>query len=362
MIMPVNRKSVLLTLAVLAVAALAGPGCGTSARVIRMDPLRIESQVTPEGVRVEVMDPEVLFIEGAQAFEARKHREAARKFGLIVERFPESRLMKAALYNRALALLAFPRPLDAARDFEEYLRLFPDDNDAADAWQKLGQAYSESGEWEKADAALKRRLELEPLILMQEVEIRARLTRGARMLGRYEETRNQVDKVKALHDRYRTLPEMDGNYYVAMASFEGAEAYCDLFGRIKFILPVERMEKDLIDKATLFLKAQSEYLATIRLRNTYWGVKAGVQVGRLYEEFFEDIMNAEVPPELAPDEMEIYLGELKKKTRPLVRKAVDAYERNMALARMYGAKDEWFGDTHERLGRLRKILDAMPKD
>ena len=352
----------LLPLALLAGVVPAGTGCGTAGRVIRMDPLVLESQQTADGVRIDVMDPEVLFLEGAKAFEEKRHEEAARNFGLIVERFSDSRLLKPALYNRALALLAWPRPEEAARDFEAYLERFPGDADATDAWMKLGQAWSESGEWEKADGALASRLKMEPLTLLQEVEIRARLARGARMLGRYEETHGQIKAVKSLHDRYRTLPEMDGNFFVSMASFEGAEAYRDLFTRIKFVLPVDRMEKDLIDKATLFLKAQSEYLATIRLRNTYWGVKAGVRVGRMYEEFFDDIMNAEIPPELAPDEVEIYMNELKKKTRPLVRKAVDSYERNMVLARMYGAKDQWFDDTQERLSRLRKVLEELPKE
>jgi hypothetical protein len=164
----------------------------------------------------------------------------------------------------------------------------------------------------------------------------------------------------ALHDRHATLPEMEGNYFVAMASFQAAEVFHDLFARIKFVLPVERMEKDLLDKATLFMKAQAEYLRTMRLRNNYWGVSAGVRVGRLYEEFYDDVMNAEVPPDLSPEELEVYRDELRRRTRPMVAKAVDAYERNIALARMYGARDEWFGDMPARLDRLRRVLQEMP--
>ena len=163
-----------------------------------------------------------------------------------------------------------------------------------------------------------------------------------------------------LHDRNKTLPEIDGNYFVAMASMEGGQIYHELFGRIKFLLPVERMEKDLMDKANLFLKAQGEYLRTIRLRNPYWGVLAGVKVGRLYEEFFNDVMNAEVPPDLTASDLALYQAELKRQVRPLVAKAVDAYERNMTLSRMYGAKEEWFGDTEARLARLRKVLEEIP--
>jgi hypothetical protein len=34
----------------------------------------------------------------------------------------------------------------------------------------------------------------------------------------------------------------------------------------------------------------------------------------------------------------------------------------MALARTYGARDEWFGDMGPRLERLRKVLSEIPPD
>jgi len=335
-------------------------GCARTTQVVEMDPLELRAMKTPEGVRVEVMDPEALFLRGVKEFEAGRPDEAVRLFTLVIERFPASRFARPARYNRGVAYLQWSRPADAARDFEVYLQQAAGEQDLADAWQKLGQARTEAGEWEAAFDALHRRLAMQPLTLWQEVEVRARLSLVLRMLGRTEEARDEVARVLDLHSRNLTLPEMDGNYFVAMASFQGAEVWHDLFARIRFVLPVERMEKDLVDKATLFLKAQSEYLRTIRLRNTYWGVKAGVAVGRLYEEFFDHILQAEVPADLAPDEVAIYLDELKRRARPLLAKAVDAYERNLALAKMYGARDDWFGDTKDRIARLRKVLEEIP--
>ncbi len=341
--------------------------CGPRAEVVRMDPVELQARRTPDGVRVDVLDPEALFLQGVREFEGGDLDEADHAFTLVVERFSGSRFAHPSRFNRGVVRLRTGRPAEAAADFEEYLRTVPathatNDPDLADAWQKLGQAWTEAGEWEAAVRALRERLGLSPLTLWQEVEARARLALALRMLGRTDESRAEVARVLAIHDRNLTLPEMDGNYFVAMASFQGAEAWHDLFARIRFVLPVERMEKDLVDKATLFLKAQSEYLRTIRLRNTYWGVKAGVAIGRLYEEFFDHILQAEVPPDLTPDEVAIYLDELKRRARPLLAKAVDTYERNLALARMYGARDEWFGDTQSRLARLRKVLEEIPTD
>jgi tetratricopeptide (TPR) repeat protein len=351
-----RAAGVCLILAVMALAA-----CGPRTQMIRLDPMEFTASQTPAGIEVDLMDPEVLFIEGVRAYDEKRHDEAIRKFGHILERFPDSRFARPALFNRGLALLAAERPSQAAPDFRAYIDQHEDDPDVGDAWQRLGQSLQEAGEWRAAEEALKRRLQIQPLPLSLEVEMRARLARTLRMQERIEETRGEVDRVMDLHDRHATLPEMQGNYFVAMASFEGAGTVHDLFARIKFILPTERMEKDLTDKATLFLKAQAEYLRTARLRNVYWGVQAGIKVGRMYEEFYNDIMTAETPPDFSPEDLQIYMDELRKKARPLVTKAVDAYERNLSLARMYGARDEWFGDMADRLARLRKMLSEIPK-
>lgn len=357
--MSIGRSSIPAMVAALA-CGVAGAACGPATETVRMDPLRFAASRTEGGVRVDLLDPEVLFLEGVRAYDQKRPEEAARKFGLILDHFGNSRFAKPALFNRGLALLAVPRPAEAAADFERYIAEYPADADVPDAWHRLGQALCEAAEWSRAEAALRKRAGMEPRSLLLEVELGARLALVLRMLGRYEEAREEAARVLSLHDRNATLPEMDGNYYVAMASFQAAEVFHDLFARIKFVLPVERMEKDLLDKATLFMKAQAEYLRTMRLRNSFWGVSAGVRIGRLYEEFYDDILSAEVPPDLSPEELRVYRDELKRRTRGMVAKAVDAYERNLALARMHGAREDWFGDMPARLERLRRLLAEMP--
>lgn len=352
---PLSLGSLTLLIAATAIA------CAGVNKEIQLDPMEFTAVQTPDGLEVELLDPEVLFSDAAKSFDEQLYDNAVRKFSLIVKHFDMSPLARPALFNRGLALLKMPRPADAAADFETFIEKYGDDADIQDAWQRLGQAYLESGRWNSALEALIKRLTMEPLVPTMEVELRARKAKALRMLAKFEDARREVRRVLAIADEHATKPEIKGNYYVAMASFEGAETYHDLFARIRFTLPTERMEKDLTDKATLFLKAQSEYLRTVRLQNIFWGVRAGVRLGQMYEEFYETIMTAEVPPEFNPEELEIYMNELKKQARPLIAKAVDSYERNMAMARMYGAKDEWFGDMPARLARLRKILESLPK-
>lgn len=351
-----------LPLGIVTLVAVVLAGCAGTTRQVELDPLSFTATRTEDGVKVDTLDPEVLFQEAAADFEAGRHDDAVRRFGLILRHFPNDPLAAPARFNRGLALLGARRPAAAADDFRAYLATRPDAPDRADALAHLGEALLDSGEWSGAREALLARLDAGPATRLQEVETRARLARACRMLGRYEESRGHVERVLSLHDRDATSPEMAGNYFVAMAAFEGASTWHDLFGLIRFVLPTDRMEKDLTDKATLFLKAQAEYLRTIRLRNVYWGVQAGIRVGRMYEEFYDAIMTAQTPPEFTEEELRLYRDDLKSKARPLVAKAVAAYERNLAAAKMYGAREEWFGDMAARLERLKRILedDAPP--
>lgn len=342
--------------------ALALFACAARQQVIEMDPIELRARHTKEGVKVEFMDPEALFLSATKDYEEGRCEDAIARFGLVVEAFPNSSVAKASLFNRGLALLRCKMPKEAAKDFEQFVNLYPEDPDVKDALKKQGEALVEAGEGEKAIRPLQERLALEPLSLMEEVEVRAYLASALRQAGRFDECRKEVERVVDLYDKNLDRPEMARNYYVAMASYQGASVWHDLFSRIKFVLPVERMEKDLIDKATLFLKAQSEYLRTIRIGNTYWGVKAGVAIGRMYEEFFDHIMEAEVPKDLSEEDLKVYYDELKRKAKPLLAKALETYERNLSIAKMYGARDEWFGDTLERIVRLRRELQKIPDE
>ena len=67
-------------------------GCAsTPARVVKLDPLRIEAVEVDGEKRVEVLDPELLFEEAGQAFQSSDYVTAAQKYGLIVSRFGKSK-------------------------------------------------------------------------------------------------------------------------------------------------------------------------------------------------------------------------------------------------------------------------------
>jgi tetratricopeptide (TPR) repeat protein len=312
-------------------------------------------------MKVEAVDPDILFQDGTEAFKADKFEEAGRYFALVTDRFPDSDVARPALFNLGLARLRFGRPAEAAAAFWKFVETYPDDDDIGQIRRRLAEALLEAGEWTDAEKVVAGCLGRAGLSTAVELELHADMVKALRKQGRLREARGEVDRAMEIYDAHLVDPDIKGNFHAAMASFEGGEVWHDLFNSVKFILPKDRMEKDLTDKGTLFLKAQADYLRTVRVGNLYWASKAGVRIGQLYEEFYDDIMNAEVPPELNQRDLEAYRAELRRQARPMLQKAVDLYERNMKVSRSYGAKDEWFTDMKARLDRLKELLKNVSR-
>ncbi len=331
-------------------------GCAPRISSLDMAPMEFNAFSTPDGIRVDTMDPEILFGDGAAAFDRGDWNEAARLFGLVASRFPESDQGGPALFNFGLARLRSGRPGEAVAAFRKYIDVNPPAGDDLQPRLRLIEALLESGEWVDAEREILTCMAVPALPPSTTIELRAGLARALRKQDRLQEALDSTRLAMETYDAHAVEPAMKGNYSAAMASFEGGEIWHDIFLSIKLILPKDRMEKDLTDKAAMFMKAQSEYMRTVRVGNIFWSSRAGVRIGQLYEEFYNDIMSAEVPPGLNATDLGRYMNELRRQARPLLEKAVVLYERNMEVCRKFGAKEEWFAEMKSRLARLKDLL------
>src|SRR5690554_8188591 len=82
-------------------------------------------------------------------------------------------------------------------------------------------------------------------------------------------------------------------------------------------------------------------------------------IGKLYEDFYTDIFNAEIPDTLSDQAVALYFEELRKQIRPLMERAISVYEKNLSLSKRMGKDaetDEWVSQTTTTLNRLRSFL------
>jgi len=341
-------------------------GCGTTGgaqrQAVALDPMRFEAVPGPDGTRVvETLDPATLFAEAGAAFERRDYAAAARKYALLVERFPRSRWANVARFNGGLSLSRAGRCEEALPLFLSAARATAGSKDAHDALFQAAACDEKLERWDDAEAVWGRVLapEWPRIVPIDRLEALARRGRARRHLGKLAEAERDLLKALGIYRRHMGNLAFHGNRWVSVAQFEVGEIYRELFASVRFRLPLERMARDLEDKSNYFLKAQHAYLKTVRHHHPELAVAAGHRLGSLYEQFYDDMMAAEVPADLKPEEMDIYFEELKAKVRPLVERAIDIYERNIRMAERMGRGDDaWVDRSRQSLARLKDVLRA----
>lgn len=341
------------------VAVLASLGaCASATETIEMDPMRFVVIETERGRRVESLDPETLFQEGNRAFEANDFLLAAEKYELVLSAAPGSRWEKVATFNAGLALEKAGRFADAAPHFRALVGLVPGSKDAQDALFRLASCHEALEDWAAMGEVGEElvRPHFSGIAIVDRIAafaVRGRAREGQGQLALAERDYRAALELYRDHLGERGL---DKSPYVSLAQYRIGEIYRALFASIRFRLPLERMARDLEDKSNFFLMAQSAFLRALRLQHVDWAVVAGYRLGLLYETMYQDMVAAEVPTELTPEERAVYFEELHAKVRPLLERAIDIYERNLRLGQRFGKRDDWMQKTEESLARLQELL------
>ncbi len=341
------------------VAGLATAGCATE-RVVQMDPLTFTVVDQGDGKSVEALDPEILFGDGNRAFEAQDFALAAKKYALLVDKFPASRFAVVAGYNAGLALEKSGRPREAIPRYQAVAAKTAGSKDAQDALFRIAACAETLEDW-KSMWDIGNQLVapyFKDVGLPDRIAALAVRGRAAEGLGNLALAERDYRAALELYQKNLGVPALDMSPFVSLAQFRIAEIYRDLFASIHFKLPPDRMARDLEDKSNFFLMSQNGYLRVLRLHHSEWAVIAGYRLGALYEVMYEDMLAAEVPTDLTQEEIEIYYDELKGKIRPLLERAIDIYERNLRLGQRFGKRDDWMKKTEASLARLKDVLRA----
>ena len=340
------------------VAAALISGCAGPAAQIQMEETVLRATPEGDGHQVEAMDPEVLFHEAAEAYRDGDYETAERRYGLILEHFPGSRWAALSQYNRAVCLKKLERYADAAVIFGDIAQKKAGTKDAHDALFQLAACHEKLEQWADVEAALS--LVLAPawkgIVASDRLEALARRGMARKALGNFKEAERDLRKVVDVWASNRDDVLVRESVYVSVAEYNVGEMHRERFAAVKFRLPVESMDEQLAEKVEHFLRAQNAYLRTVRHHHPDYAVKAGFQLGALFEVMTDDMRDAEVPDDLSAEEMEVYREELRKELVPLAEKAVDIFKRTMRLARKFGYAGEWLKKTQSSLDKMQELI------
>ncbi len=329
-----------------------------------MEPMQFKARRDADGnVIIDQHDAQGLFDKAGIAFEDARYADAIAAYAAIIQDFPGSELISASRYNLALAHERAGRYDDAVRLYEVIIQANPAAADALDAQFQIAACREAQERWLDADAVLAAILARPGLADRDALEANVRRGHAMFALERLEEAESFY---RTVLKRRRGGGEPRSQYmsrpHFAQAQFGVARIEHRRFKDQPIRLPQEVMERDIQDKAATFLRAQAAYLRSMSYKELEISSGALLSIGKLYEEFYDDFMNAPLPKELAnQEEKDVYLLELKKKIRPLIERAVYVHKRNLRFATRLGEQHEVVGRTRDHLDRLTKLLDTIPE-
>jgi tetratricopeptide (TPR) repeat protein len=311
--------------------------------------------------RDEVLDPPALFERAGGELAEKRFRDAARSYDLLVRSFSDSPYVVASLYNAGLAYEGVDDYKTARDRYRTLLDRFPDHADAVDASFKLGACLAELADWPASRAVYARLVDRKGLPLTDRMEAMTR--RGYAELSQHDlaTAERTFRETIAFYDAHEAEERLDTDFYLAMAHYELGVIAQEHYRAAPIRLPEQRMGEDLEAKAGLLLSAQNLYVRAIKVRNPHWAAAAGYQIGALYRDFYDAMIQAPLPEKLRHDAelRDVYMEELKKRIRPLLEKAVRTQEQTVLMAERTGIDNDFVRKASAELDALRRLLAPL---
>lgn len=305
-------------------------------------------------------DAQQLFEEGTSAFTRHDFSACDRAYEKLLQRFPISRYVHSALYNRGLCLELLGLHRTAAVSFRRHAQLSTELRDRRDGEFRLGFNLVKAGDYPTAMHLYDRLLTQKDLGTADRAECRLRRGTILARSGKPAEAERELKRAMELVTQaYEGV--LRGNELFAESHYRRGEIYQGLSHRVRLKLPIKNMRGDLRDKIRFFRQSQSSYIDALNVQHTYWATAAGLKLGELYEQFYTDVLAAEVPDDFDEDTKHFYVVELKKQLQPLLEQSVTIYEKNVQMSLRMGAENEWVTETELRLRLLRGLIEETEK-
>jgi tetratricopeptide (TPR) repeat protein len=335
--------------------ALLLAGC---AHTNKTQEVRFDEVLITGDLELEKLNDEELFAAGSSFYAAEDYKQAARYFGRLADFWPNSKHRRLALYNCGLSDEKLEQWEEAFQRFHE-LADAKGHGDSLDAAFKAAEVLYHLERYDEAIELLDVIGAREDLGLNKRIEARVQSAICTLEAGRSEDAEKILRKVVSDWQDLSDKDQID-DYFPAQAQFFLGEIYRQHYEQVKLDpeKTADQLGKDLEYKAELLLSSQGHYLRAIRIGNGYWATAAGAQIGGLYENLWDHMMNAPIPKDMSGEEGEIYRQELRKKIRVLISKAITVYERTLEAAERIGASNPFVERTKASLQRMKDLLLA----
>ena len=332
--------------------------CGCSARPKVQEPVEMELSgmlIRGDGAVKSAKD---LFEEGVGAFEGQQFEKCETLLQTYLEHFSSEVYTHAVHYNLGLCLELQRKHEGAVDHFRAYAELSQEASDRRDGEVRLGYNLIFAGRHQEAIELYTQLLTLAPIKGLDRAECHLRRAIAQSSIGKYAEADQDLGLAMS-HTNSTLGPYRAGNEMLAEIYFQRGEVYRHHMGVIDLKLPLTKMRRNLSDKKRFFNRSLYAFIEAVKVAHSYWSIAAGHQLGVLYEDFYEDIMQAEYPEDFDEETVAFYYFKLEKGMTPILRQAISLYEKTITISSTQGAENEWVRSTQESLKRLRELEERL---
>jgi tetratricopeptide (TPR) repeat protein len=343
-------------------------------RRIQIEPFKLIASPRKD---IEILDATGLFESAGRLLGARKYREALVRYDRLIKHFPKTGYLAAALYNAGLAHEGLLDYLGAAKRYRALIKRFGATRDAIDGAFRLGGCLAEVHNWQASRAVYAKLLSRKELSSGDRIEAYARKGLAEFRVHDHAAANKTLSEAVAFARKLEGVERLDNDFFLGMAHY-----YLAAVPHVKFrnarVTAGKVMGKQLDLKARLLVLSQRRYIRTIRIKNPYWATAAGFQVGSLYKEFYTTLMTvlpdfrkvakknaklAKISVDKAHRQLvRVYLEEVHKKVKPLLKKAIRVFEKTVVMGERVGIKSRWVKKSRSQMASLKRLLLAKPEE
>jgi TolA-binding protein len=278
------------------------------------------------------------------------YEKASRHYAAFADRFrgdpraPDALLLAARLEN------ARGDYANAARLLLDFTRIWPQHDKAPEALLAAGIAMMQASKPHEAERLFQTFLDRYAEKQKRAREASLLLARSLLEQGKTARARQLLEKCGAFPAR---LPPQGAELEAAAhCRFLLAEQVFAEYQRIELKPPKTRLIQALKDKAQLLTKAEGLFAQVVAAGHLEWASAALYRVGDMYAQFAEAIYRSPTPPDLKPEEVDIYRQELQSLAFPIEDKALKAFGISHETALRYRYFSIWSQRTLQMLRKL----------
>ena len=289
----------------------------------------------------------------ATMIEQKQFKRASQLLEQFRRDYPKHKLTRTIPEKLAVIYSETGQPGRAAREMEQLAKANATTNKkySADLLWQAGTFYEKAGKSKDATRIYSQFIKLHPYPLERSMEARHKLAEQARLSGDSKTWGLWLQDIIRADARGGAQRTARTQYLAADATLKLAEGHHRVYKRTRITRPIKQGIKK---KKQLMQNTIKAYETAIKYRVAEVTTAATYQIGELYRDFANALMNAPAPKGLSGESLEQYRLLLEDQSFPIEERAIEIHVANVNQIKD-GIYDKWVKDS---LKELRKLQPA----